>query len=294
MKNVSPAMLAFLQSTAVESIYKADLIQIALIDGTILRATDGQLDITYAGNVYSAAGLGGWHRGRVSTKLGLQGTTMDLTVVADDTILVPGRPCSIIQGINLGLFDGATVTVYTAYMPTYGDTSLGVETKFVGQWGNVKKVGRTSAEIECQSFLFLLNQQMPRVLLQPGCHWELYGPGCTLAQAAFTFTNTVGSGSTQSSINAGTAISQASGYFTQGVIKFTSGQNVNLSTTIKLHSGNVLSLEPALLFPVNVGDAFTISAGCDHSLETCQTKFDNLINFGGAPFIPNPENAVSA
>lgn len=293
MKNVTSQMLTFLQSTGVESIYKADLIKIALIDGTTLYVTNGQLNISYGGNVYNATGLGQWDRGRVSTKLGMQGTTMDLTVTADDLTLVPGRPCSIIQGINLGLFDGATVTVYTAYMPTYGDTSLGVETKFVGQWGKTTKIGRTSAEIECQSFLFLLNQQMPRVLLQPSCHWELYGPGCTLNAATYTFANTVGASSTQSIVNAASTITQANGYFTQGYIKFTSGQNLNLSTLIKVHNGQALTLSPALLFPVSVGDAFTITAGCDHTAETCQTKFNNLINHGGSPYIPNPENAIS-
>jgi uncharacterized phage protein (TIGR02218 family) len=293
MKNASTAMLNFLLSTDVESIYKADLIEIQLIDGTVLFVTNGQVNITYAGNVYNATGLGQWDRGRVSTKLGVEGSTLDMTVTADDLTLVPNRPCSIIQGINLGLFDGATVTIRTAYMPTYGDTSLGVETKFVGQWGTATKIGRTSAEIECQSFLFLLNQQMPRVILQPACHWELYGPGCTLSAAPFTFSNVVGSSSTQSILNAGATISQASGYFTQGVIKFTSGNNLNLSTLIKVHAGQALTLSPALLFPVTVGDAFNLIAGCDHTLETCQAKFNNRINFGGQPFIPNPENAIS-
>ena len=293
MKNVTTAMLNFLQSSAADSLYLADLIQIALIDGTTLYVTNGQLDIIYGGNTYSASGLGAWQRGRVSTKLGMQGTSMDLTVTADELTLVPGRPCSIIQGINLGLFDGATVTVYTAYMPTYGDTSLGVETKFVGQWGEARKIGRTSAEVQCQSFLFLLNQPMPKALLQSSCRWALFGAGCTLNQSAYTSVNTVGSGSTQSTVNAATTITQANGYFTQGIIKFTSGQNLNLSTLVKLHNGQVLSLEPALLFPVAVGDQFQISAGCDHQIVTCQTKFNNLTNFGGTPFIPNPENAIS-
>lgn len=293
MKNVTPEMLAFLQSTDSESIYVADLIEIAMIDGTVLRATNGQADIRHNGHMYYAVDLGNWQRGKVSTKLGLQGTTMDLTVSADNTVLVPGRPCSVIQGINLGLFDGATVTVYTAYMPTYGDTSLGVETKFVGQWGETRRIGRTSAEIECQSFLFLLNQQMPKGLLQSTCRWALYSAGCALNKAAYTVTNSVGSGSTQSVINAATSLSRPDSYFAQGIITFTSGDNLNLSTLVKTHAGQVLSLEPALLFSVQVGDTFTISAGCDHRMSTCKTRFSNVTNFGGNPYIPDPSNAIS-
>jgi uncharacterized phage protein (TIGR02218 family) len=179
-------------------------------------------------------------------------------------------------------------------MPTYGDTSLGVETKFIGQWAGTQKIGRTTAEAQCQSFIFLLNQQMPRVLIQPPCHWELYGPGCTVSRSAYTVANRVGAGSTQASVTAANAITQVSGYFTEGVLLFTSGNNVNLSTLVKVHAGQVLQLSPSLLFPVAAGDTFEISAGCDHLMSTCQTKFNNVINFGGAPFIPNPENAISA
>lgn len=34
------------------------------------------------------------------------------------------------------------------------------------------------------------------------------------------------------------------------------------------------------------GDHVVLSAGCDHSFKTCQQKFQNGINFGGFPYIP--------
>jgi hypothetical protein len=43
-----------------------------------------------------------------------------------------------------------------------------------------------------------------------------------------------------------------------------------------------------LLYPANVqpGDPVLLVAGCDHSLQTCQSRFNNLDNYGGFPFIP--------
>ena len=35
-----------------------------------------------------------------------------------------------------------------------------------------------------------------------------------------------------------------------------------------------------------VGDILTFYAGCDHSVQTCFSKFDNVGNYGGFPFIP--------
>lgn len=43
-----------------------------------------------------------------------------------------------------------------------------------------------------------------------------------------------------------------------------------------------------LLYPVaiEVGTWVQLTAGCDHSTSTCQSRFDNLDNYGGFPFIP--------
>ncbi|MBV8777226.1 MAG: phage BR0599 family protein, partial [Alphaproteobacteria bacterium] len=32
--------------------------------------------------------------------------------------------------------------------------------------------------------------------------------------------------------------------------------------------------------------------GCDHTVATCQSTFNNLSHFGGFPYIPPPELAV--
>ena len=36
-----------------------------------------------------------------------------------------------------------------------------------------------------------------------------------------------------------------------------------------------------------IGSAISLSEGCDLSPETCRDKFDNIINYGGAPFVPS-------
>lgn len=43
-----------------------------------------------------------------------------------------------------------------------------------------------------------------------------------------------------------------------------------------------------LLYPADVqpGDPVLLVAGCDHSMQTCQSRFNNLDNYGGFPFIP--------
>lgn len=44
-----------------------------------------------------------------------------------------------------------------------------------------------------------------------------------------------------------------------------------------------------LLYPVPLatGIGVTLTAGCDHSMSTCHSRFGNLANYGGFPFIPS-------
>ncbi|MEM6496284.1 MAG: phage BR0599 family protein, partial [Pseudomonadota bacterium] len=48
----------------------------------------------------------------------------------------------------------------------------------------------------------------------------------------------------------------------------------------------VVELWSAPARDVVVGDAVTITAGCDKVLETCRDKFSNVANYRGFPHIP--------
>ena len=39
------------------------------------------------------------------------------------------------------------------------------------------------------------------------------------------------------------------------------------------------------------GDTFNVAFGCDHTQATCQSKFNNLVNFRGFPYVPPPQLA---
>lgn len=83
-------------------------------------------------------------------------------------------------------------------------------------------------------------------------------------------------------------------WFDEGDLKWTSGNNINLSMDMKVHkhiSSNTHEFEldiPTIgIFQVN--DAFVITAGCDKALLTtqgCKLKFNKVLNHGGFPHKP--------
>lgn len=89
-----------------------------------------------------------------------------------------------------------------------------------------------------------------------------------------------------------------SDWYNHGIIRFTYGENENLSFQIKdvemLDSaGNDVQVNLYLraAFTPQVGDIGVIYPGCNKSLTDCIRKFNNVLNFRGFPFIPG-ENYV--
>ncbi len=292
MKNISNSYLEWLLSTDVESCYTCDLITIVLPSGLTMYITDGQVPISYGGNLYSPSLWGWWQVSSTQVSIGSMNATCNVNVYADETIIMPTWNDTMMHAIQAGLFDGAEFTAVTFSMDVYGDVSLGGSIRYSGQITEMKPVGGNQAQGVIKPYTFTMNQPMPRQILQPGCSWIFGGTGCKFNKSTVTFSFTVGAGTTAVDIAPATAPTQAGGYFTQGVIKMTSGRNSGLAGMIQMHSGGKFRLAAAFIFPIAIGDTFTATAGCDHTYATCQTKFDNAINYGGMPFIPNRETAL--
>jgi len=173
-------------------------------------------------------------------------------------------------------------------MSALGQPPIGGVTLFHGRLSTVDQVGRTSAKVTVASDLVLLDMDMPRNLYAPTCLHTLYDSGCGLARGTYATSGAAGAGSTTSRIN----FSGALALHAQGSIVFTSGANANLRATVKSAAAGVsLTLIYPLPTAPAAGDAFTVYAGCDHTSATCQTRFNNLANFRGFPYVPPPQVA---
>lgn len=267
--------------------------------------TEGQFDIvvpsgtpgwTGSTTTFKASEYGKWSRGAITSEASfdLSANEMSLTCVPQPTTVYPGTTAGILSCAYQGLFDAATVSVFTAYMPvgSYGDVSNGIETKFFGYIEKITKINRTMVQFSVQDPLFLLNEQIPKRLIQSSCPWSFGDSNCKANAASYTQAFTLKSGSTQSLLTPTTAFTQPNGYFSQGIVTCTSGNNAGLSATVKVHASGNLELTTAWILPVAAGDTFSVVAGCDKTTSTCAAKFNNLINYGGCIAVPVPIEGV--
>jgi hypothetical protein len=90
----------------------------------------------------------------------------------------------------------------------------------------------------------------------------------------------------------GTPIAGYNGYYAEGVITFTSGVLTGLSRQVQMSdgSGNI-TCSSGFPSPPAIGDTFTVRRGCSKTLGACQT-FLNTANYGGFPFVPQPESGA--
>ena len=204
MKNFPVDLKMLLQSGV--PVDRMDLISIGPCkNGAMIYATTGQLPVKFNGNTYQPAQYGSWSRGAITTKIGLESGSCDLTVFADNQVPVyfpnTNQVALLLDAVKFGLLGNANVSIYTLYnsdfLPGYafpattGPTggSL-VETKFVGQVANIGQIGLTKCMLTAQDMLYLLNIQVPRRVFQASCSHTLYDAGCTLQMAERICTGT--------------------------------------------------------------------------------------------------------
>lgn len=193
------------------------------------------------------------------------------------------------EDLRAGILDEAEIE---AAWCLWDNQSAGKVVVFVGKVGNIKWT-QDGMQVEFVSSMKDLERVMGETFTA-GCRHELFGTAkagkvgfCGVNPASYTFTGTVGSITTAKWKFAytGPAAAQPDGYFNNGVITFTSGLNAGLSVPIKSNAGDVFELFLRSFAIIAPGDTFSVKAGCDKTLETCKTKFNNVANFGGFPHI---------
>jgi uncharacterized phage protein (TIGR02218 family) len=306
MRPASAALQSYLAAN--DTFLVIDLYTFALPSGEVLRYSGWTTPLTIPGTAFAAGSLNynptqytsftlgpRFDRSMVTTKIGIEPTELDISILAGAGDLI--GTASFADAVRVGQFDGATVELDRLFAPPQPDgsgapaASLGAIVWFYGRVAETD-VGRSKIEMKVKSLLNLLaQQQMPRRLYQAACTHVFGDAMCTFNRGGLAANVTAEAGSTQAAIVTSLSPSPATLY-DQGTIVATSGANAGQTRTIAQLSGGSVVLLKAWLEPVAVGDGFQLLPGCDHTLATCQNTFNNLIHYGGFPYIPPPELAV--
>lgn len=281
MKEGSSALIAFLNSTT--EFLMADIYTLTLKNGAEYRYTDSDIQLKIMGNTFDPFMIS---RSRIRVTVGLEVDTLEVKVCPRPTEILDGMQW--MNAVRNGALDGAYLMLERVFMPSWGDTSLGTLTLFRGRV-TPSHISRTEINLSVKSDLELLDTQLPRNFYQSGCLNTLFDPACSLVKSSHVYSGSV---TAVTPTNLTTNLSQSDGFFSLGTMVFTSGQNMSATRSIRGFAGGVIALALPLHHAVAIGDTFIIYPGCDKSKATCQAKFNNVVNFRGFPFVPDPETAT--
>ncbi|RCS59714.1 DUF2163 domain-containing protein [Parvibium lacunae] len=281
MKTASTQLRSLIESHSF--VATANLYRITLASGTSYTLTDHAYDLFWSGSNYISTRIA---REKVQLRVGIEVDSLQVTINTDAT---QAEPLAFTAGAQLGVLDGAAVSVERAYLSGAAPYQVA---------GTVYVFSGAVAEVECDSYkvrmtinsqLDLLNIEMPRNKFQAACGYSLYDQDCGVNRASYMFAATVQANSTRALIK--TNVTQADGWFDGGSITFVTGNNAGSSVTILKQVGGDLTLARNVILLPQAGQVAQLYPGCNKTQAACAGKFNNLARFRGMPYLPQPEQA---
>ena len=288
MKSAPAAVIAALAGN--RQLAFADCFTLTLADGTIGRFTNAQYTVVVPQSgapalVFTAGdilidGL----KLKQTCGVDIDEQTLDIAFKPTSTIGDLSWPIAVREG----RFDGATFERARAVLTAPGGAVIGgaVVVTFHGLVATIDNIGRLTCRMTVKSMLNKLAIDMPRDIWQPGCLNTLFDGKCTLSKAV---NSASGSVATSPSLTFIPWSGSAQDVYSQGTVTFESGPNVGVSRTVRQSTSSGLALQRPLDYLPAAGDSFMVYRGCDKTMATCQSRFNNLANFRGFPFVPPPE-----
>lgn len=233
------------------------------------RYTTVDRPLTYQQQAYTYAAI---KRSGLSESPDLTRNTLDLTAPATLPLLDLYRGAALLDVVNV-----------TLYRMSRSDSS--VQARWVGTIGSVSFVAGGQATIHCLPPMASLQATGLKRCWQRACPHVVYGAGlgqCNADQASMRVDATL-TGVQGSTVQAAEFASKPDNWFALGWIEWPDGTATQRRFVIQ-HVGDTLTL----LTPARaaVGTVVSTFPGCDQSLATCHDKFNNDVNFGGQPWIP--------
>jgi uncharacterized phage protein (TIGR02218 family) len=253
-------------------------------DGAVLGFTDHDRNLLIDGVTYRAGT--GFGASEASQRFDLSVDGGEIAGALEDDALSDAD-------LAAGRFDAAEIETW---LVDWSEVALRLLVAR-GKLGEVKREG-AAFTAELRGLADLLSQESGR-LHTAKCGADLGDSRCRvdLTNPAYRGSGSVASIDGTSLFVASGLDGFADGWFSAGKLGWTSGANAGLSIEIKLHrnsDGEVrLTLWQTMPEPLSIGDAFTVTAGCDKSFATCRERFGNADNFRGFPHIPGNDFVLS-
>jgi uncharacterized phage protein (TIGR02218 family) len=245
---------------------------------------DGDRAVTFGGVTYEPAPL---KRGKINSRQSLDKsefkllTSLSSPVVELFRLYAPSYPVTLT--IRTGHYDDPANEFIVAFVGVVQQSKRGLA-------GGRQADGQArQAELLCTPESVSMRRPGLRRHYQLSCPHALYQTGdfnCRASKAAATRAaqEITALEYLAVTVESGWNGSFAAEKFVGGMVEWTGDAGPEKRTILRV-TGNVLSLN-APTTGLTVGDTVDVVLGCNHQVTDCETLHNNIVNFGGMPYIP--------
>lgn len=253
-------------------------------DGRGFYFTDHDRDLVVEGTTYLSRH--GYSRTALSSDSALSVDSLDVEGLFEAEAITEAD-------MRAGLFDHAEVRLF---LVNWANPAMGRLRLRRGWLGEVIVTEAGQFRTELRGLTQALQQQIGG-LFSPECRADLGDARCKVDLGPLTQEGVVTAVEDRARflcvITTGPA--HADDWFEGGVLTWTSGANAGrageIRSWVSVANRLTLYLPPGL--PMTPGDGFSLTPGCDKRHATCRTRFSNVVNFRGEPFLPGLDAALS-
>lgn len=253
-------------------------------DASRLGFTDHDRDLTFDGTTFEAAA--GFTASEMRDSVGLSVDNLEVTSALSSDRLSEAD-------LAAGIYDDARVEIFRVNWTAPEQRVL----MRAGSLGEVRRAGLTFTA-EVRGLAHYLQQPKGR-LYQFTCDADLGDNRCKilLSDPIYRGEGEIVAVASARRFTASGLDDFADDWFSRGLLTFTSGAADSQAVEVRYHAkvGSAVTIElwaPAR-GPLEPGQTFVVTAGCDKHLTTCQAKFANAANFRGFPHMPGNDFVTS-
>jgi uncharacterized phage protein (TIGR02218 family) len=260
----------------------ARIFSITRPDGEVRRFTDHDQDLSYGGNTYYADATVDVTAITTSKAGGAQAADMYVSFGT-------GSNAITYEDAAGGLYDHSSILITAVNTNDLATTGMVLMSGTLGAF-QMDDVGFGNVQLNglLQKGINLTGERY-----SPECRASLGDTRCGVNIATYTTTGTVVSVTSNRKFVATLADDEVNDYYAFGILTWTSGNNNGQKMEVLTHfqTGTDDDITMAFTFPktIQIGDTFSLTAGCDKRPATCQAKFANILNFRGEPFVPTAD-----
>lgn len=276
MKTLSPDFQTHLNGELTTLAY---LVKITRADGVVKGFTTHDRALVVEGITYVADGA--LTPSAIESRAGLAVDNLEVTGVLDSAEISEAD-------IDAGLYDFSRIDVYAC---NWADLAQGTAKLRRGWLGQITRGGQHYVA-EVRGLHDLLQRPIGETYT-PECRFDLGDCRCGVDLAARTAAGSVSYAADNATFMDYEQMA-ASGAFAYGVLTWTGGANAGLRMDVKAWDKNTqqFTLWLPMPKPIQIGDTYTVTPGCDKRFATCKASFANGAHFGGFPYVPGVSNIL--